>query len=201
MATAIPPVRGSVPLADHRRHGPDADGASRWSGGRVLVLNATYEPINVCTVRRAAVLVLKARAEVLEQSDGALHSEHLALERPCVIRLVRYVRVPRDVHRQVGRDGEQQRPDDPGHRTHDPRHPPHGAPHRPPGSPFRTSGQHVADGGADQRGADQRDDEQLRRDQLDADARAVVGHAGCRAARPVAAISTTPATSSPSRSS
>lgn len=99
--------------------------------------------------------------------------------------------VPRDVQRQVGRDREQQRSDDPGHRHHDPRHPPHGAPRGPPGSPFRTSGQHVADGGADQR-----DDEQLRRDQLDADARAVVGHAGCRAARPVAAISTTPATSS-----
>ena len=28
-------------------------------GGRVLVLNASYEPINVCNVRRATVLVLK----------------------------------------------------------------------------------------------------------------------------------------------
>jgi len=28
----------------------------------VLVLNATFEPINVCTVRRAIVLLLKARA-------------------------------------------------------------------------------------------------------------------------------------------
>ena len=36
------------------------------SSGRVLVLNASYEPINVCTVRRAAVLILKNRAEVLE---------------------------------------------------------------------------------------------------------------------------------------
>ena len=67
---------------------------------RVLVLNATYEPVNVCTVRRATVLVLKSRAEILEKGEGALHSERLELDRPCVIRLVRYVRIPRDVHRR-----------------------------------------------------------------------------------------------------
>jgi 5-methylcytosine-specific restriction endonuclease McrA len=70
------------------------------ASGRVLVLNASYEPINVCTMRRATVLVLKSRAEVLEQGIGALHSERLVFARPCVIRLVRYVRVPRDVHRR-----------------------------------------------------------------------------------------------------
>ncbi len=69
-------------------------------GSRVLVLNASYEPINVCNVRRATVLVLKDRAEILERGEGALRSERLTFERPCVIRLVRYVRVPRDVHRR-----------------------------------------------------------------------------------------------------
>jgi len=44
----------------------------------VLVLNATFEPINVCTVRRAIVLLLKARAEVLEQGAVTLHSERAA---------------------------------------------------------------------------------------------------------------------------
>ena len=78
----------------------NATAHARSGGGRVLVLNASYEPINVCTVRRAAVLVLKSRAEVLENGPGALHSERLELGRPCVIRLVRYVRVPRDVHRR-----------------------------------------------------------------------------------------------------
>ena len=72
----------------------------RAPGARVLVLNASYEPINVCTVRRAAVLVLKSRAELLERGEGWLHSEKLELERPCVIRLIRYVRIPRDVHRR-----------------------------------------------------------------------------------------------------
>ena len=75
-------------------------GSQRAVRGRVLVLNATYETINVCTVRRAAVLVLKSKAEVLERGKGRLRSERLALECPIVIRLITYVRVPRDVHRR-----------------------------------------------------------------------------------------------------
>ncbi len=66
----------------------------------MLVLNATYEPINVCTVRRAAVLLLKAKAEVVEQAAWELRSEHTAMPRPVVIRLVSYVNVPRDTHRR-----------------------------------------------------------------------------------------------------
>ena len=70
------------------------------SSGRVLVLNASFEPINVCTVRRAAVLILKNRAEVLEHGEWALHAESLSLPRPVVIRLVSYVNVPRDTSRR-----------------------------------------------------------------------------------------------------
>jgi 5-methylcytosine-specific restriction endonuclease McrA len=66
----------------------------------VLVLNATFEPINVCTVRRATVLLLKARAELVERSERELHSESLTMPRPIVIRLTTYVRVPRDAHRR-----------------------------------------------------------------------------------------------------
>jgi 5-methylcytosine-specific restriction endonuclease McrA len=66
----------------------------------VLVLNATFEPINVCTVRRAVVLLLKEKAEVIEHSEWELHSATLTLNRPAVIRLVTYVRIPRDTHRR-----------------------------------------------------------------------------------------------------
>jgi 5-methylcytosine-specific restriction endonuclease McrA len=66
----------------------------------VLVLNATYEPINVCTVRRAVVLLLKAKAEVIEHAEWELHSATSSLARPVVIRLVSYVRIPRDTHRR-----------------------------------------------------------------------------------------------------
>jgi 5-methylcytosine-specific restriction endonuclease McrA len=65
---------------------------------QVLVLNASYEPISVCTVRRATVLVLKERAEILEHADKVMHAESLTLPRPAVIRLTTYVRVPRDAH-------------------------------------------------------------------------------------------------------
>ena len=70
------------------------------STGRVLVLNASYEPINVCTVRRAAVLVLKQRAEMLEHTSAPLRAERMSMPRPVVIRLVTYVRIPRDAHRR-----------------------------------------------------------------------------------------------------
>ena len=66
----------------------------------MLVLNASFEPINVCTVRRAAVLILKNRAEMLEHGDWALHAESMSLLRPVVIRLLPYVRIPRDAHRR-----------------------------------------------------------------------------------------------------
>jgi len=66
----------------------------------VLVLNASYEPINVCTVRRAAVLVLKERAEILERGEWTLHAENLTLPGPMVIRLITYVRIPYEAHRR-----------------------------------------------------------------------------------------------------
>jgi 5-methylcytosine-specific restriction endonuclease McrA len=67
---------------------------------RVLVLNASYEPLNVCTVRRAVVLVLKEKAELVETGSRFLHSESMTLPHPVVIRLVTYVRVPRDSSRR-----------------------------------------------------------------------------------------------------
>jgi 5-methylcytosine-specific restriction endonuclease McrA len=66
----------------------------------VLVLNATFEPINVCTVRRAVVLLLKEKAEVIEHAGWQLHSATTTMSRPVVIRLVTYVRIPRDTHRR-----------------------------------------------------------------------------------------------------
>jgi 5-methylcytosine-specific restriction endonuclease McrA len=66
----------------------------------VLVLNATFEPINVCSVRRAVVLLLKEKAEMLEHSEFSLHSGSSTVPKPMVIRLVAYVRVPRDTHRR-----------------------------------------------------------------------------------------------------
>ena len=68
----------------------------RSDSGRVLVLNGSYEPLNVCSARRAVVLILKEKAEMLEQGERKLHSESMTLPHPVVIRLITYVRVPRD---------------------------------------------------------------------------------------------------------
>lgn len=70
----------------------------------VLVLNATYEPLNVTTIRRAVVLLLKEKAEVVEQDSVIeLHAETLSLSQPIVVRLTSYVRVPRESHRRLTR--------------------------------------------------------------------------------------------------
>jgi 5-methylcytosine-specific restriction endonuclease McrA len=61
---------------------------------KALVLNATYEPLCVVPVRRAVVLVLKEKAEVLHATDAKLHSERRAFAVPSVIRLTYFVKVP-----------------------------------------------------------------------------------------------------------
>jgi 5-methylcytosine-specific restriction endonuclease McrA len=61
---------------------------------KALVLNATYEPLCVVSVRRAVVLVLKEKAEVVHATDAELHSERRAFAVPSVIRLNYFVKVP-----------------------------------------------------------------------------------------------------------
>jgi 5-methylcytosine-specific restriction endonuclease McrA len=60
----------------------------------VLVLNASYEPINVCAVRRAVVLVLKGVASAEETAEQHLHSARSNIPVPSVIRLLEYRRIP-----------------------------------------------------------------------------------------------------------
>ena len=65
------------------------------SGSRVLLLNATFEPLAVVTAKRAVVLMLTGKAECVEVTlDEAFHSENLTVPAPSVMRLSRYVRVP-----------------------------------------------------------------------------------------------------------
>ena len=61
----------------------------------VLVLNATYEPLNIVPIQRAIVLLLKEKAEIVEAAKKKLRAEHLAIDWPLVIRLVAFVPVPR----------------------------------------------------------------------------------------------------------
>lgn len=70
---------------------------------QVLVLNATYEPINVCSLQRAVVLVLKHKAEVLEHAARKLRSATADHVHPLVIRLMYFVRIPRHESRRISR--------------------------------------------------------------------------------------------------
>src|SRR5450631_4945889 len=60
----------------------------------VLVLNASFEPINICAARRALVLVLKGVASAEEESTHHIHSARAAVRLPSVIRLLEYRRIP-----------------------------------------------------------------------------------------------------------
>ena len=60
----------------------------------VLVLNLNYVPINVCTVRRAVVLLGKGKAEHLENHRGELHTVTSIVDVPSIIRLVYLVKKP-----------------------------------------------------------------------------------------------------------
>ena len=62
--------------------------------GRVLVLNTSFEPINVCTERRAVVMIFKGVARVEEHNGHVLHSQRLSIHAPSVIRLTEYIHIP-----------------------------------------------------------------------------------------------------------
>lgn len=67
-----------------------------WGRRRVLLLNATFEPLTALPLRRAVVLVVCGKAEVLhgDSAGMVLHSANQTVEVPSVIKLSNYVRVP-----------------------------------------------------------------------------------------------------------
>jgi 5-methylcytosine-specific restriction endonuclease McrA len=60
----------------------------------VLVLNQNYEPLNICNVRRAILLVFDGKAEIIEANDAQLHSATRSFPAPSVIRMVYLIRRP-----------------------------------------------------------------------------------------------------------
>jgi len=70
----------------------------------VLVLNASYEAINIVPAKRALTLVLGGKAVVEEVSASAIRTARLNLRLPSVIRLLSYRRIPRH-NRALSRKG------------------------------------------------------------------------------------------------
>jgi len=67
------------------------------------VLNATDIPLAVVPARRAVVLVLKEKAEVVATNGMVFHAEKIAIEAPSVVRLRCFVRVPYRAHAPLTR--------------------------------------------------------------------------------------------------
>ncbi|MGN7133951.1 HNH endonuclease [Rhodococcoides corynebacterioides] len=86
--TADPLHRDDLPAGD--------DAVPAWLSRRVLLLNATYEPLTALPMRRAVVLLVCEKATVVHDDDQGplVRSVDLALQVPSVIRLRTYVRVP-----------------------------------------------------------------------------------------------------------
>jgi 5-methylcytosine-specific restriction endonuclease McrA len=89
---AIAPCLHSV---DTHRPTPHESG-SIWTRRRVLLLNSTYEPLTALAVRRAIVMLICGKAEVVHDDPAGpvIHSATRSIVMPSVIRLRSYVRVP-----------------------------------------------------------------------------------------------------------
>lgn len=61
----------------------------------VLVLNANFEPLNVCTTRRAMGLILNGKADLVLNGRGLIHTVSRTFPRPSIIRLERMIKRPR----------------------------------------------------------------------------------------------------------
>ena len=67
-----------------------------------LALNASFEPLTMVPMRRALRLVIDGKAEIVEaERDRVVRSERLVMPRPAVIRLTKFIHVPRRFRRQV----------------------------------------------------------------------------------------------------
>ena len=61
----------------------------------VLMLNQNYEPLTICSARRAIVLLFQGKGEMIETADGLkIHTVTRAYSLPSVVRLWQYKRVP-----------------------------------------------------------------------------------------------------------
>ncbi|WP_430333239.1 HNH endonuclease [Rhodococcus sp. ACT016] len=75
---------------------PQSGAPTTWNKRRVLLLNATFEPLTALPARRAVVLMVCDKADAVHEDPlgPVIHSEGYSLQVPSVIRLRNYVRVP-----------------------------------------------------------------------------------------------------------
>jgi 5-methylcytosine-specific restriction endonuclease McrA len=57
----------------------------------ILVLNSDYTPLNITTFKRAIVLVVKGKAEIVKDDVGVVRTENITYTKPLIIRLFKYI--------------------------------------------------------------------------------------------------------------
>jgi 5-methylcytosine-specific restriction endonuclease McrA len=73
----------------------EKDSISNPLKSKVLVLNQSYEPISICSVKKAIHLLLLTKAELVAPKNGLqLHSVNFRIPLPSIIRLSRYIKIP-----------------------------------------------------------------------------------------------------------
>ncbi|UXA16486.1 HNH endonuclease [Mycobacterium sp. SMC-4] len=103
--TATGPSGSTAGIATRALHSvsPVVDGylpvvqeTSIWGRRRVLLLNSTYEPLTALPMRRAVIMLMCEKADVVHDDPmgPVIHSATRSIVVPSVIRLRTYVRVP-----------------------------------------------------------------------------------------------------------
>jgi 5-methylcytosine-specific restriction endonuclease McrA len=72
--------------------------------GPVLVLNANFEPLNVCDTRRAVGLILLNKASLILNGRGEIQTVSSNFPAPSIIRLERMIKRPRQSVRLTKRE-------------------------------------------------------------------------------------------------
>jgi len=93
-STATSEVTGSSSPAEPERYGDGERRRLNLNTGRVLVLNATFEPLHISSIKRAVTLLLMEIAERVEDSADFIHSPSVTFAVPSVVRLRRYIKRP-----------------------------------------------------------------------------------------------------------
>ncbi len=64
-------------------------------GGKVLVLNQSYEPISICSPKKAIILIYLMKAEmVAERKNKRIRSVSNSYPFPSIIKLLTYIKIP-----------------------------------------------------------------------------------------------------------
>lgn len=63
---------------------------------QVLLLNQSYEPLQICNMRRAIILIFLGKAHSVEQFDDEIRSVSYSIKMPAVIRIYSYINLPRN---------------------------------------------------------------------------------------------------------